>query len=158
IGLIAGFWGKIKGVLWRVANLFVQRVEIPTAEAHNALVAYLIKHYRRSRAYERLYGAWHVHRRDGKYGLVAYQQFGTRSILFWRGWWPFIFTNAVEAKAAAAKSNQGNSGSNEDVTKVYCTMTFLRGTINLEKILEEACAAVNHVSWQSAEVESSNRS
>jgi hypothetical protein len=158
IGLIAGFWGKIKGVLWRVANLFVQRIEIPTAEAHNALVAYLIKHYRRSRAYERLYGAWHVHRRDGKYGLVAYEQFGTRSIMFWRGWWPFIFSNAVEAKAAAAKTNQGNSGSNEDVTKVYCTLTFLRGTLNLEKILEEACAAVNQLSWQATEVESSNRS
>ena len=42
LGMIAGFWGKVKGVLWRVANLFVQQVEIPTEEAHNALVAYLI--------------------------------------------------------------------------------------------------------------------
>ena len=39
--MVAGFWSKVKGVLWRIANLFVQQVEIPTEEAHNALVAEL---------------------------------------------------------------------------------------------------------------------
>ena len=54
LGMIAGFWGKVKGVLWRIANLFVQQVEIPTEEAHSALVAYLIAHHKRSRMYDRM--------------------------------------------------------------------------------------------------------
>src|SRR5947207_15486083 len=69
LGMIAGFWGKVKGVLWRLANLFVQQVEIPTEEAHNALVAYLIAHHKRSRMYDRMYGAWYAHRRDGRYEI-----------------------------------------------------------------------------------------
>ena len=64
VGMLAGFWGKVKGVLWRVANLFVQQVEIPTEEAHNALVAFLIAHHKRSRMYDRMYGAWYAHRRE----------------------------------------------------------------------------------------------
>ncbi len=43
VGLIASCWGKIKEVLWKICNLFVQQVEIPSEAAHNALVAYLIK-------------------------------------------------------------------------------------------------------------------
>ena len=157
IGLIAGFWTKIKGVLWRCANVLVQRVEIPTAEAHNALVAYLIKNYRRSRAYERLYGAWYAHRRDGKYGLVAYEQFGTRSMIFWNGWFPFFFSNAIESKAAAAKGNQTNN-TDEDAVKVHSTLTFLRGTVNVEKILKEACDVSNQLLWDAAETESVTKS
>ena len=39
LGLIAGFWGKIKEFLWKLASLFIQQIEIPTEAAHNAVVA-----------------------------------------------------------------------------------------------------------------------
>jgi hypothetical protein len=153
VGMIAGFWGKVKGILWRVANLFVQQVEIPTEEAHSALVAYLIANYRRSRMYDRMYGAWYAHRRDGRYGLVAYEQYGTRSMIFWNRWIPFFYSNAVESKARAAKGNNANGGTSEDTTKVYSTITFVRGTLNVEKLLLEACNAANAVSWANATTE-----
>ncbi|MFO0968155.1 MAG: hypothetical protein U0793_21575 [Gemmataceae bacterium] len=54
VGLIAGFWGHIKAFLWRFANLFEQRVEINSDHAHNALVSFLVAHYRRSGLYDRI--------------------------------------------------------------------------------------------------------
>jgi hypothetical protein len=151
LGVIAGFWGKVKGVLWRIANTFIQQVEIPTEEAHNALVAYLIANYKRSRMYDRMFGAWYAHRRDGRYGLVAYEQFGTRNMILWSGWIPFFYGNAVEAKARQSKGNQ--NGGSEDATKVFSTITFLRGALNVEKLLLDACAAANRLTWETASTE-----
>lgn len=154
LGMIAGFWGKLKGILWRIANLFVQQVEIPTEEGHNALVAYLIARYKRSRMYDRMYGAWYAHRRDGRYGLVAYEQYGTRSMIFWNGRVPFFYNNAVEAKARQSKGNTPNGGGNsEDVAKIYSTITFLRGTLNVERLLLEACNEANRLTWANASSE-----
>jgi hypothetical protein len=151
LGVIAGFWSKVKGVLWRVANLFVQQVEIPTEEAHNALVAYLIANYKRSRMYDRMFGAWYAHRRDGRYGLVPYEQYGTRSMIFWNGWVPFFYGNAVEAKARQNK--QPANTNNEDATKVFSTVTFVRGCLNVEKVLLAACDAANQLTWANASTE-----
>ncbi|HJZ55511.1 MAG TPA: hypothetical protein VKE74_11155 [Gemmataceae bacterium] len=96
LGLIASMWGKIKGVAWRALGLFVQRVEIPTEAGHDAVVAYLVSKYRRSRNYDRMYGAsWEYHR-DGRYGLVPYEQFGNRTLILWNGWFPFLFSNQIE--------------------------------------------------------------
>src|SRR5690348_10433270 len=55
LGLIAGLWGHIKDIGWKLASLFVERVEISTEYAHNAVIAYLISHYRHSPVYDRLY-------------------------------------------------------------------------------------------------------
>src|SRR5438105_9483506 len=100
-----------------------------------------------------MYGAWYGHRRDGRYGLVAYEQFGTRSMVFWNGWLPFYYNNAVEAKARQTKGNNNNSGNNEDATKIYSTITFLRGSLSVEKLLLEACAAANQITWSTASTE-----
>jgi ATPase family associated with various cellular activities (AAA) len=151
LGMLAGFWSKVKGVLWRVANLFVQQVEIPTEEAHNALVAFLIARYKRSRMYDRMFGAWYAHRRDGRYGLVAYEQYGTRSMIFWNGWVPFFYSNAVESKARQTKQN--TNANDENATKVYSTITFVRGCLRVESLLLAACDAANQLTWANASSE-----
>ncbi len=149
LGILAACWGHIKNVLWKVTSLFIQRVELPTEEAHQAVVAYLIANYRRSGVYERMYGAWYEHQRDGRYGLVAYEEFGGRSLIFWNRWWPFVFTNAQESRA---RHGRGNSEDNEaSATKVYSTLSFLRGTLNVEDLLKKACAASNQRSWTVAD-------
>jgi hypothetical protein len=106
IGLVAGFWDKIKAVAWRALNLFVQQIEIPSLAAHDAIVSYLVAQYRRSRAYDRLYGANYEHHRDGRYGLVPYEEFGRRSIIFWNGPFPFLFANAQEKKVQVRRPGQ----------------------------------------------------
>lgn len=158
LGLIAGFWGRIKEVVWKVVSLFIQRIEIESEAGHDALIAHLVAHFPRSKLYERVYGAWHEYHRDGRYGLVAYERFGLRNVVFWNGRWPFLFSNALEQKGKTAKGSGENSASS-DAAKVYSTLTFLRGTLDLERMLAEACAACNQLSWtvEGAEAQAKNR-
>jgi len=146
VGLIAGFWNHIKAVLWRVASLFVIQIEVPTEAAHNAIVAYLIKHHKRSRLYDRMYGAIYEHQRDGRYGLIPYEAFGHRGLTFWVGWFPLWFNNESERKAKGSGGGQQNQG-NDSSTKVFSTLTFFRGTVDVERILREACAELNAMNW-----------
>src|SRR5262249_36855196 len=145
IGLIATMWTKFKGLAWRILGLFIQRVEIPTEAGHEAIIAYLIANFRRSRNYDKMYGASWEYQRDGRYGLVPYEVFGNRTLILWNGWFPFFFSNQVESKAASGKGN--NESSSGGGMKVYSTITFIRGTLDVEKILKAACAARNNVSW-----------
>jgi hypothetical protein len=146
LGVVAAMWSKIKGVAWRAVGLFVQRVEIPTEAGHDAIVAYLISKYKRSRNYDRVYGASWEYQRDGRYGLVPYELFGVRTLIFWNGWFPFLFTNQVESKAASSKGAPADTSSS-GATKVYSTITFVRGTLDVEAIVRAACAARNAISW-----------
>ena len=98
LGVIASMWSRLKGLAWRLLNLFVQRIEVPTEAAHDAVVAYLIAKYKRSRNYDRMYGATWEYQRDGRYGLIPYELFGNRTLIFWNGWYPFLFTNSMETK------------------------------------------------------------
>ncbi len=145
LGLVASMWGKIKGFAWRLVGLLIQRVEIPTEPGHEALVSYLVTKFKRSRNYDKMYGASWEYQRDGRYGLVPYEVFGNRMLIFWNGWFPFIFTNQVESKAASGKGNNESSGSGG--MKIHSTLLFVRGTLDVEKLLREACEARNNISW-----------
>jgi hypothetical protein len=147
LGVVAAMWSKIKTVAWRLLGLFVQRVEIPTEPAHEAVVAYLVTKYKRSRNYDRMYGASWEYQRDGRYGLVPYEHFGIRTLILWNGWFPFLFSNQVEAKASAGKSQQANESHQHGAAKVFSTLTFIRGTLDAEAVVREACTARNNISW-----------
>ena len=151
LGLVAGLWGRIKEIAWKIASLFVERVEISTEFAHDAVIAYLITHYKRSPIYDRLYGAWHEYQRDGRYGLVSYEMFGTRTLVFWHRIFPFWFSNVLEKKPKPAAGNEGASESS--ATKVFSTITFFRGTIDIEAILKAACQHSNQQAWTVEHVE-----
>ncbi len=144
LGLVATMWTKIKGLAWRCVGLFVQRIEIPTEAGHDAVIAYLIANFRRSRNYDRMYGASWEYQRDGRYGLVPYEVYGNRTLILWSGWFPFLFANQVENKAASGK---GPGDSSSSGMKVYSTITFVRGTLDIETILREACTVRNNISW-----------
>ena len=154
LGVVASMWGKVKDVCWRVVSLVIQRVEIPTQAAHDAVTAHLIARHRRSRNYDRMYGAqWEFHR-DGRYGLVPYEIFGNRTLIFWNGLFPFLFTNQQEKKAGGKE----NAGSNNNAMRVYSTLTFVRGTLDVEQILTAACAARNEMSWANEKAEEEAKS
>src|SRR5262245_19495360 len=149
LGLVAGLWGKIKSVAWRLASLLVQRVEVSSEGAHDALVAYLATRYKRSRSYDRMYAAAYEHQRDGRFGLVPYELLGHRSVLFWNGWKPFWFSNEKENKARSDKPKHDNS----DALEVYSTVTSLRGPLDVEELLRESCARRNQQTWAVNEAE-----
>ena len=153
LGLVTGMWDKIKTLAWRVLNLAVQRIEVPTQAGHEALTAYLISQYMRSRNYDRMFGASWEFQRDGRYGLIPYEQFGNRTLILWNGWYPFLFSNQQEQKS----SSKEGSGHNSNATKVYSTLTFIRGTLDVEKILREACTVRNQISWAAEEAEQESK-
>jgi hypothetical protein len=155
-GVIAGCWEKIKTVAWRVANLFVQRVEINSEYAHNALVSYLVAGHKRSWYYDRIYGAWHEYQADGRYTLVPYEVFGCRNVIFWDGWRPFLFGNAQEGRARP-EGGQQTTDATGYATRVYSTVTFLRGTVNVERLLTAACRQCDRLSWDATDDEERRR-
>ncbi len=154
LGMIAGMWDKIKAVAWRGANLFVQRIEIPTSAAHDAVTAYLIAKYARSRNYDRMYGATWEYQRDGRYALVPYEQFGNRTLILWNGWFPFLFTNQLEKKTP----NKPTEGQSSTATKIYSSITFVRGTLDIEKVLSESCGVRNQISWAAEDADEQAKS
>jgi hypothetical protein len=150
LGLVAGMWDKIKAFAWRALNLFVQRIEVPTQAGHEALTAYLIARYQRSRNYDRMYGASWEYQRDGRYGLIPYEQFGNRTLILWNGWFPFLFSNQQEKKTPAKVTEQSHYST---ATKIYSSLTFVRGTLDVEAILSEACEVRNQISWAAEDAE-----
>ncbi|MGL6074332.1 MAG: AAA family ATPase [Fimbriiglobus sp.] len=151
-GFIASAWGKFQTIGWRMLNLFVQRVEVPTQAGHEAITSFLIAKYRRSRNYDRMYGASWEFQRDGRYGLIPYEQFGNRTLILWNGWFPFLFSNSQEAKAGTKQENP-----NSNAVKVYSTITFFRGTLDVEQLLQEACDKRNQLSWAAEDEESASK-
>ena len=152
-GVVAACWERIKTAIWRVASLFVQQVEITTDSFHNAVIAHLIANYRHSKLYSPLYGAGYECHRDGRHGLVPYEHFGTRTIIFWNGWRPFVFRNEIEQRARNNRGNPQAANVDEDVCKVLSTLTFVRGWLDVEPILARACLISNEVAWSASECE-----
>ena len=142
LGVVASMWTKFKDVLWRFISLVIRRVEVPTEAAHDAITAYLIARYKRSRNYDRMYGAAWEFQRDGRYGLIPYEVFGNRTLIFWDRIFPVVFTNQQEKKAPKT-TEQANS----NATKIYSTLLYIRGTCDVERILREACDQRNAISW-----------
>ena len=90
--------------------------------------------------------------------LVPCEVFGARTLLFWRGPMPLWYGNPVEKRALAGRQ-ANEAGSESAGTKVYATLTFLRGTLNVETLVKDACQAMNRASWsvENAEEQAKNR-
>jgi hypothetical protein len=144
LGLVAGFWGRIKTVVWKFFNLFVQQVELLDETMATVVIGYLIGKHRRSQLYDKTYGVYYDHTTDGKYGLIPYEMFGKRDIIFWNGWAPFLFTTG---KSAAPAGNTGVNNNNTQDRGSPAKITFIRGTVDVEGILKAACSARNTVAW-----------
>jgi hypothetical protein len=154
LGLAVGFWDKIKAFLWKIISIVVQRVEIGTEEAHEAVIAYLVTEYKRLRIYDKNFGASYVSMRDGKYGLVPFEKFGDNSMLFKRKdkkiSLPFIFSNG----ASGNNDSPPNGHNSNNITRVFSTITCVRGLLNIDEIIEKAVKVRNNSSWQVDEQES----
>jgi AAA+ superfamily predicted ATPase len=149
IGVIVGFWEKIKAVLWKILSIGIQRTEIKTEEAHDAVIAYLVKHYKKLSTYDKAYGATNETFRNGKYGLVPFEKFGTNSIIFLTpkkyvlglSGLPFLFNHVEETKT------QENRYQESQGDKTYSSITCFRGTLNIDEIIENATIQRNNISW-----------
>lgn len=146
IGLVTACWSKIKALSWRVASHFVVQVELKDEATSIAILTHLVKNFQRSRVYDRTYGGHHEFTRDGKYGIIPFEYLGNKTLLFWRGWRPLIF-----GLAAAPQNNNANPWWNNAPTQAgKTTLTFLRGTYDVDELVARACAERNQMCWSNA--------
>src|SRR5262249_17859068 len=143
VGLVTACWARIKLVAWRGINLLIQQIEVQDELTQTALVDYLVRHYKRSASYDKTYGAFNEHTRDGKYGMVPFELLGRRSIIFWRGWLPFFYTAGTKPQTNPA--NGGTAANNQD--RIFCSLTFLRGFLDAEELIKSACDIRNAANW-----------
>ena len=123
-------------------GLFVQRVEIPTEAGHDAVIAYLIANFSRSRNYDKMYGASWEYQRDGRYGLVPYEVYATaRSSSGAAGSLPLLQSGREQGRQRQGQPDSSSGGG----MKVFSTITFIRGTLDVEKILKAAHGAEQHL-------------
>lgn len=153
IGAIVGFWGQIKAFLWRITSIIIQKVEISTEEAHGVIISYLIESHKKLTIYDKIYGAKDETYRNGKFGLVPYEKFGNNTIIFISKKkclnlinYPFLFKSTDNSKNQ--QNEQRNYYDNSNQNKIYSSIIFIRGTVDVEKIFTEATKNRNNISWQ----------
>jgi hypothetical protein len=160
VAFIIGFWDKIKAVLWQLLSIFIQRIEINSEEAHETVIGYLVTNYKKLPSYDRVYGAHYESFKTGRFGLVPYEKYGSNSIVFltkkrFLGFLklPFLYS--------LSKMKTPNSDNDQNIShgdKIYSTITCIRGTINEDKIIENAIVNRNNAIWNIVEKEAvSNR-
>ena len=142
LGGIMAFWQQIKAIVWKVCNLLVQRVEVNTLDLAQAVTSHLVANYTRSKLYDLVYGAAYENLvANSRTALVPYEYFGQRSMVMWRGWIPFVFSGPKEVK------NDNSNNSNNPT--IHCSLTFVRGTLPIDEIVQASTNTANEMRWNS---------
>ncbi|MDH7913613.1 AAA family ATPase [Winogradskyella sp. SYSU M77433] len=149
LGVIVGFWDKIKTFLWMILSSFIQKSEIKTEDVHNEVIGHLIKNYKYLKSYDKVFASQYESFRTGKYGLVAYEKFGDKMIIFlsekkyffklFRV--PFIFTKN-SMPVGGSESKDGSEGN-----KSCSHIISLRGSVDVSKIIQKSTIQRNELSW-----------
>lgn len=157
VAFIVGFWDKIKTFMWMLLSTFIQKTEIKTEETHNEVVGYLVKNYKKTKSYDKVYGSQYESFRNGKYGLVPYEKFGDSLMIFFsqKKYFfkliriPFLFSK----NKVAFLNNDTSSNAQNDQDKTYSHIISIRGSINVAEIVENAIHRRNSISWNIDEQE-----
>lgn len=125
--------------------MLIQQVEIPSKDVQEALIAYLIENYDYSSIYDKVYSASHENYRNGRFGLVPFELLGKRSLIFKNGWHRFLLNTKDNLDGVGHEEYQGryHEPQNKSVT-----ITFIRGTLNIDDLIFKACNARNNILWQ----------
>ncbi len=161
VAFVIGFWDKIKATLWLVVSFFVEKIEIKTEETHDTLIAYLVTNHKKLSSYNKAFGSQYESFRNGKYGLVPYELFGSSTIIFLTNRkifgfikLPFLFSRT----AINIRTSENHNASNNETEKTFSSVLCLRGTLNIREIIQQAVVARNKITWHlDAEEERSNR-
>lgn len=150
MGIVTSCWAKIKATFWKLISYAIVQIEIKDDQTSNAVLGYLIQNYKRSRVYDRTYGASYEYtRKDGKYGMIPYEFLGSKTLTFWEGWKPLLFSIGSQ-QASTTQNNQQQQQNywwNQQTNQNTKTLTFIRGTFDPEQIIGSACEMRNQLSW-----------
>lgn len=136
-GVLAAFWNQTKEVLWKFTNLIVQRVELCDFTT-DMVLAYVLKNYKLGFLYDRVYrtSMWGY---EGNLDLIPYEDYNTKILIFWKGWYPLIFIpskhNDMTAKMASGGGPDGSDGPTQSVYN--SSFIFIRGTFDFDELLKQ---------------------
>lgn len=133
VGMLAALWGKIKLLSWRLINLLVVRARLE-GDVGTAVAYYCWITLRRSPFGEKRFNSTNefVQPMD-RYQVVGYEQVSYDPAVFWLGWRPML----VGMDVNALKGGGSNSAA--------VTITFIRGTFNLDQFIITALDRLNEV-------------
>jgi hypothetical protein len=138
VGLLVGFWSRLKTLVWRVANLLIVRAEFRSDMAP-AVRDWLFLNGRQRMGGTRVYMALVEFLRPLKgYGLVPYRDLGQDPLLFTIGRWPLLARFGRQPEGLANRDSGADSG---------VVLLFLRGTYSADTIAAEAARQWNKTAF-----------
>lgn len=145
-GVVTACWNYIKIVIWKIINLFIQNVELREEILTQTLISHLLKYYKKSNVYEKVYLCTTDKLiKENTYISIPYEFYGKKSLIFWNGFVPFIWMGENSSKKNSPEG--GILPKNEDSSaeiEIKGNILYIRGTLNIDKIIEEACKKGNN--------------
>lgn len=136
IGIIAGFWQHIKSFLLKIVSIFVVSVSFERYDLKDVIVAYCCKKIPHWKFGNMSFSGGNEYIKPKKRTLfIGYEDLSNRSFICRYGYFPFIlgagsFTGSIGAPPSGGPNLK---------------ITFIRGTINLDKLIEEAIDYYNDI-------------
>ncbi len=137
-GAITMFWGYLRGCWSQVSSYLIVNCQVK-GDLQEAVSMYCWKHYLTSPFGQRSYLGWTIFVRPVKrIQLIAMEIVGLEGKLFWCGWRPIWIKR--ESRVFKNDINMRNTNYEGGLT-----LTFLRGTFNLDQLLINATDEYNQV-------------
>lgn len=143
LGVVVRGWSSIKGFVHSMFRLVVTQVNLQDEATSQAVLAHLVRTYKRSGLGQKTFGGKHEAFRDGRFGHVPFEFFGGHRVLFWVGWVPLWFNVTVEKQ-------EGNSviyWGGKPKADIKSSLSFLRWTVDVEAIVRAASECRNQLYW-----------
>lgn len=122
LGSVTMLWGNIRGIFARVESLIIVKVEL-TSPLANDFMDYCFTHYKTSPiGLRKFYSDSHFIKPKNRYGKVAAEING-QFVTFWHKHKPLFISTSIQ-------QNNTSTGN--------ITVSFIRGTFNIEKLIIEA--------------------
>lgn len=134
-GVIAGCWGQIKQLGWRVINLFIVNLRVDD-DLSTGLLIYVEKNMYRSPYGERYFSSVARYVKPlNRQSTVAYERFNsTESVIFWKGWKPILIQHTPPDSAAGKQA-------------AICA-SFIRGTWDVDGLIATAMDSYNEMATE----------
>jgi hypothetical protein len=123
--VVTAFWNQIKGFFTRFKSVFIVTVNIDY-RANDVIIRYFWKHFRRGILDIKTYKSENMFVRPKKsYEMVGFEDIG-QSLTFFQGWRPIFVSR------------------DKDNNRSAISLSFIRGTFNIEKLLLNALREFNN--------------
>lgn len=137
-GAITMFFGYIRSLWSHIASHLIVHCQVKGG-LEEAVSMYCWKNFKTSPYGMRTYLGWTMFVRPTKrVQLIAMEIVGTKGKLFWHGWRPIWVQRS-------SRYDQNDVMMHEKNFEAGLTLTFLRGTFNLDKLLIEATDEYNEI-------------